>query len=72
MAATANAIIAFRNILFSIQDFAPSRNPQGDALNVAIVLQHCDEYRHNGRSTRCEAVVNWRGWLGRSHQLLAA
>jgi hypothetical protein len=34
-AATANAIIAFRNISFSIQDLAPSTNPQVDALPIA-------------------------------------
>jgi hypothetical protein len=51
-AATANAIIAFRNISFSIQDLAPSTNPQ-----IATVPEHCDEHPRNGGSTRRESVV---------------
>jgi hypothetical protein len=58
-AATANAIIAFRNISFSIQDLAPSTNPQ-----IATVLEHCDEHPRNGSSTRRESVVNYGDRLG--------
>jgi hypothetical protein len=58
-AATADTIIAFRNISFSIQDLAPSTNPQ-----MATVLEHCDEHRHNDGSTRRESVVNCGGRPG--------